>query len=455
MTKRESMNDRTTRVLTTLLCILIGSICILSANSVRAKVYIDLDAPAIEKLPVAVQEFVYLGDEPGLNTDTEQLERVAEIIRDTIEDDLDFSGLFRIIDEEAFLEEVTENGLNAADTDFEQWRITGAEAVIKGGFRIENGKLEVDVRLFDAVKESTIIAKKYIGNPKRPKRLAHYFTDQLYEKLTGRKGIFSTRQLFVSSSSGNKELYVSDYDGSNARRITRNGSINLSPQWSPDGKKLIYTSYKEGCACLYMLDLKTGQDRALSKNPGINISGRFSPNGESVALTLSSKESPDLYILDIETGTKKRLTKNYGIDVSPSFSPDGKRVAYVSDISGNPHIFVLDLTTGKRRRLTYKGGYNSSPAWSPDGKWIAFSRASKGKFDIWLLRVDGFGGARLTWTGSNKAPSWSPDSRQIVFSSTRSDHTSLYVIQRDGTGLRKLKTEIGNEQTPSWSPYLN
>jgi TolB protein len=449
------MTTKTIRILFTLIAVMLGYRLLAGPETALAKVYIDLDAPSIERLPVAVQEFIYLGDNPTLLADTESLENIARILRETIENDLDFSGLFRVIDEEAFLEDVSEEGLSVMGTDFEQWRITGAEAVIKGGFDIVNGKLEVEARLFDVIRESTVIGKKYIGNPKKPDRLAHYFTDQLYEKLTGRKGIFSTRLLFVSTRTGNKEIYVSDYDGTNARRITGNGSINLSPQWSPDGTKLLYTSYKEGCACLYMLDMRTGRDRAISKNPGINISGRFSPDGKSVALTLSSKKSPDLYLLNIKDGTKQRLTNNYGIDVSPTFSPDGKRVAYVSDISGNPHIFVLDLTTGKRRRLTYKGVYNTSPTWSPDGKWIAFSRAAKGKFDIWLLRANGGGGARVTWTGNNKSPSWSPDSSKIVFSSTRNGSTSLYVIGRDGNGLRKLKSKIGNELTPAWSPYLN
>ncbi len=441
-------------LLFTLFLLLCGGLAV-NTTEAWGKVYIDLDAPSIKKLPIAVTEFVYLGDKTKPYPDSEQIKKIAAVLRDTIEYDLDFSGLFNIIDHDAFLEDVTESGLNAAETDFEQWRITGAEAVIKGGFTIENGRLKVEARLFDAVRESTVIGKKYIGNPKRPQRLAHYLTDKFYEKLTGRKGIFSTHLLFVSASTGNKEIYVSDYNGSYARRLTRNGSINLSPQWSPDGKRLLYTSYKEGCACLYMLDLRTGRDRAISKNPGINISGRFAPDGKSVALTMSSKKSPDLYIINLVTGSKRRLTNNYGIDVSPSFSPDGTRIAYVSDISGNPHIFVLDLTTGKRRRLTYKGTYNSSPAWSPDGKWIAFSRASKGKFDIWMLRASGYGAARVTWKGSNKSPSWSPDSRQILFSSTRSGASSLYVIQRDGTELKKLKTGIGAEQTPAWSPYLN
>jgi TolB protein len=419
-----------------------------------AKVYIDLEAPATARLPIAVQEFRYTGRAPDNAEDAEEIEVIKRALKETLEADLDFSGLFNVIDSAAFLEEASEAGLGAKDTNFGEWRMIGADALIKGGFKIAGKKLTVEIRFFDTIKEKRIIGRRYIGNSRSPTRLSHYFADQLYRKLTGKKGIFSTKLLFISNSSGNKEVYLSDYNGDNARQITRNGSINLSPQWSPDGKKIIYTSYKDGCPCLYLLDLRSGRDHVISNKDGLNIGGRFSPSGDTVALTMSGRRSPEIYLLELDSKKYKRLTNNYSIDVSPSWSPDGEKIAYVSDISGNPHIFMLDLDTNRRKRLTYSGNYNSSPAWSPDGKMIAFARANSGSFDIWAINSNGIGGAKLTRRGNNKAPSWSPDSRFIVFSSTQNGASSLYIIRADGTGLKKITTGVGNETTPTWSPYL-
>lgn len=426
----------------------------LFGSPTAAKVYIDLEAPTVARLPIAIQEFKYTGVTPESTEEREMVEGVAAALKKTLEEDLDFSGLFKVIDSEAFLEEAAQAGLDAKDTNFGEWRMIGADTLIKGGFKIEGKKLTVEVRFFDTIKEKRILGRRYIGNSRSPSRLSHYFADQLYKELTGKLGIFSTKLLFISNNSGNKEVYLSDYNGDNTRQITRNGSINLSPQWSPDGKKILYTSYKKGCPCLYMLDLRSGRDQVVSNKDGLNIGGRFSPSGDTIALTMSGKRSPEIYLLELDSKEYTRLTNNYSIDVSASWSPDGQQVAYVSDISGNPHIFMLDLETSRRKRLTYSGNYNSSPAWSPDGKMIAFARANSGNFDIWAINSNGIGGARLTTRGNNKAPSWSPDSRFIVFSSTQKGASSLYIIRADGTGLRKINTGVSNETTPTWSPYL-
>ncbi len=443
------------QLLNMLKTIILALVCIFTAATLaEAKVYIDLDAPAVARLPIAIQEFVYTGPLPTEGAEAQKIEAVKRALKETLEADLEFSGLFNVIGNEAFLEDVEKTGLGAEQTDFGEWRMVGADALIKGGFKVDGKKLTVEVRLFDTIKEKQIMGRRYIGNSRSPTRLSHYFADQLYEELTGKKGIFSTKLLFISDRSGNKEVYISDYNGDNARQITRNGSINLSPQWSPDGKHMLYTSYKLGCPCLHMLDLRSGRDRVVSKKPGLNIGGRFSPSGKTVALTMSSERSPEIYLLELDSGKYKRLTNNYSIDVSPSWSPDEKKLAYVTDISGNPHIFMLDLGTNRIKRLTYSGQYNSSPAWSPDGKMIAFARSNIGNFNIWVIDPNGGSSAKLTEHGSNKAPSWSPDSRFIVFSSTARGTSSLYIIQADGTGLKKIETGIGNERTPVWSPYL-
>jgi len=432
--------------------LIIGVLTILAvffSTQARARVYIDLSAPSVDKIPIGVQEFKDLGSTAPPDT----VNAVRRELMDTLTTDLLFSGLFKIVDKEAYIEPATA-GLTEGETNFKDWRDSGADTLIKAGFSIDGNRLTVEARFFDNFKEKQIVGKKYIGSTTNPRRLMHYFADQLYEELTGRKGVFSSRILFVSPRTGHKEVYVSDYDGKNTLQITHNRSINLSPQWSPDGKKILYISYKKDTPALYMLDLQTGLDSALSNKKGINIAGRFSPDGNRIALTLSGRNSPELHIIDLRTGLDRQLTNNYGIDVSPTWSPDGRQIAYVSDTSGNPHIFVIDLATAAIKRLTYDGKYNSSPAWSPDGKFIAFSRTDGAKFNIWVMRSDGTGANQLTFSGNNASPSWSPDSRHIIYSSTSNGSSSLYIMNPDGTGARKIYTAPGNETSPSWSPYL-
>jgi len=419
----------------------------------RAKVYIDLEAPAVKKLPIAIQEFSE-APSSGPPADEKTAKAIKTELLDALTGDLRFSSLFTFIKKEAFLEDPAKSGVTLKETNFKDWRAVGADALIKGRFSIEKDRLTVEVRLFDCVDEKEILGKKYVGSVSSPRRLAHYFADQIYEELTGRKGIFGTKLLFISKRSGNKEVYMSDYDGKGVRQITRNRAINLSPYWSPDGKKIVYTSYKKGWPCLFMLDLRIGRDEALSDRPGINIGGRLSPDGRSAALTLSGKKSTEIYSLDIAAKSYKQLTDNGANDVSPTWSPDGKRLAYVSDSSGNPHIFVLELGTGEITRLTYNGKYNASPAWSPDGRLIAFSRQDGGQFNIRVQGLTDAEAAQLTFEGDNRSPSWSPDSRHIVFSRDAQGSSALYIINADGAGLVKIDTGAGTESQPSWSPYM-
>lgn len=420
-----------------------------------AKVYIDLAAPANKRLPIAVQEFSYLGEAPRPGSShAREIEEIKVALRETLLSDLNFSELFNIIPREAYVEDPELSGLTYNQTNFSSWRVIGADTLVKGGFRVEGDTLILEARFFDCVTEKQVLGKRYVGSVKNPRRLAHYFADKLYEELTGQRGIFTTKLLFVSAKGGNKEVFMADYDGQNTSKVTSNKSINLSPQWSPEGTRVLYISYKRGTPSLYMLDLRTGRDTPVSVREGINIAGRFSPDGRKIALTLSGNKSPELHVIDLGTFKDTQLTDNYAIDVSPSWSPEGKKLAFVSDISGNPHIFMLDLASRNTKRLTYNGAYNSSPAFSPDGRRIAYSRSDKGRFHIWVMSSDGKDPLQLTFEGDNRSPSWSPDGRYIIYSSTSRGKSMLRIMRSDGSGARTIKTGAGNEKSPVWSPYL-
>lgn len=413
------------------------------------KVYIDLSAPAAKKIPLAIQEFSYIGTE-GANEPV--VKEISKELVDALRSDLVFSNLFGIIDEKAHPSTAREPAGTVAD--FAKWRQAGADALIKGGFSVEGGRLTVEARYFDCLSEKQVAGRRFTGSVTNARRIMHYFSDMLHEELTGERGIFTTRVMFVSARGGNKEVYIADYDGKNAVQITRNGSTNLFPQWAPDGKSVIYVSYKRRFPFLYRLDLTTGRDAVISSRPGINIGARFSPDGTKIALTLSGARSPELNLLDLKTGEYARLTDNYSIDVSPAWSPAGNALAFVSDSAGNPQIFMLEFSDMKLKRLTYGGAFNTSPSWSPDGRRIAFARQDNGRFNIWVMDPDGSGSAQLTFEGNNKNPSWSPDGRYLIFSSESRGQSSLYMMRRDGTGLMRLSTGIGNETAPVWSPFL-
>ncbi|MFQ5329929.1 MAG: Tol-Pal system beta propeller repeat protein TolB [Thermodesulfobacteriota bacterium] len=416
-----------------------------------SRIYIDINAPAGKTLPLAIQEIKIVDNAPSVAY-------LGKEVGDVLAGDLNFSGLFELIDRDAYIEDINETGLTAAATDFREWRIIGSQLLIKGGIRFEGEKVTIDLRLFDVVREKVLVGKRYIGTAENMRGVAHRFADKVIDRLTGERGIFSTKLLFTSDGSGSKEVYIAHFNGDNIQQITRNGAINLSPQWSPDGSRMIYTSYKEGQPYIYLRDLSSGFEWKLLDKPGINISGRWSPDGSKVAATLSINGNPELYIIDVKTRRLTRVTKSYGIDVSPSWSPDGKRLVFVSDRAGNPHIYMIKSDGSGVKRMTYEGKYNTTPAWSPRGDQIAFARLVDGNFHIFLIRPDGRGITRLTSSGDNETPSWSPDGRYIAYSSLskggEEEQRALYIMRSDGTHNRRVVSGIGNSSAPSWSPYL-
>lgn len=425
------------------LIILLLTFLLFYVQEAGAGVYIDINVPSIRRLPIAVPGLKDLGS-------TGPSDEIAKGLYDTLIQDLDISGLFDILDKRGYIEDPQK-----AEIDFGAWRAIGSELLIKGGFSLKGEELLVEVGLFDVLQERMILGRQYTSKNDGFRRIIHRFANEVVETITGEKGIFETKLLFVSNATGNKEVYISDYDGYNPREVTRNGSINLSPQWSPDGSRVLYTSYKEGNPFLYMVELATGKEKRVSDHPGINIGARWSPTGKEIALTLSKDGNPELYILELEGMTLKRLTNNWGIDVSPTWSPDGKEIAFVSDIAGNPHIYVINSDGTNLRRLTYEGKYNTSPAWSPKGDKIAFSRMDGGRFDIWVMNPDGSQQVQLTsGPGNNEDPSWAPNGRYIAFSSTTGGGTALYIIGASGEGQRMLFKGKGNLKGPAWSPYL-
>ena len=315
------------------------------------------------------------------------------------------------------------------------------------------GKLLLDAKLIDAARNEPLFSRHYRQDAAYKRSLAHKLADDVVHAVTGKIGIAHSQLAFVNNRSGSKEIFIADYDGENVRQLTKHGSISLLPRWSPDRKRIAYTSYVEGNPDLWIMDLTTGKTSKVSDDQGLNIAGGFSPDGTQLLMTLSRQKSPNLYLKNFTDGSVTRLTHHFGADSSPTFSPDARQVAFVSDRSGNPQIYVLDVNTQRAKRLTNMN-WCDSPSWSPTGEWIAFAgRAhNKDKMDIFLVDVTGTQVRQLTrGEGTNENPAWSPDGRFLAFTSTRNGRPQLFIMDADGSAPHKLADIPGASTTPDWS----
>jgi TolB protein len=411
--------------------------------------YIEINSPSLRKIPIAV---------PLLRAESAGEAGISRVTADLISEYLEFTGFFKMLDRGAFLEEPQKSGIRLEEINFRNWTMIGAELLIVGAFQEQGEQLQVDLWLYDAFKERPLVGKRY-SNATREKedlrKIARKFSGEVIFHLTGNRGIFDSKIAFVSTGTGNKEIYTCEFDGANPKQLTTMKSIALSPAWSHDGNWLAYTGYAKGKPDLYIRHLKDNRGTVVA-HPGLNISPAWMPGELSLAATLSYQGDPDIYLLGSDGKVIKKLTDQPGIDVSPSWSPDGKKMAFVSNRSGNPQIHVMDVRSGKVERLTFQGRYNSTPSWSPRGDRIAFSGKEDGNFNIFSIGADGKGLIQLTHnSGDNESPTWSPDGSLIAYSSTREGVSRIYVMNAFGTDQRRLFTLPGEQSNPKWSPSLS
>ena len=411
----------------------------------RAKFSLNTTTPGGRPLPIAVPSFIVLeGADPA---------GAASEMAAVIAGDLKFSGFFMPVPAEKFIEDPRKKALTREEIHFPDWTAVGAEALVKGGIRLAGPRMEIEIRLFDAVQGRMIVGKKYTGEIKDARRIAHRFSNEVFKAFTGEDGVFDTQIAFVRRERDHSQIFIADYDGANAAPVLSGKEINLKPRWHPDGKRMAYTSYKRRNPDLYEVDVASGREKLLSGYTGLNLGGTWSPKGDVVALTLSRDGTSEIYALAPRTGSLSRLTQHSAIDVSPTYSPDGSRIAFVSDRSGSPQIYVMDASGENVRRVTFEGSYNTSPAWSPRGDKIAFTARRGGAFQIAVVNPDGTDVKVLTNNGaSHEDPSWSPDGRYLSFSSRRNGRNQINIMPAQ-PGIAPLAiTSKGMNVTPAWSP---
>jgi TolB protein len=417
----------------------------LAAPSASAqRIRVDINA-AQKPIPVAVQRFV-AGASP-----------LADDFYGALVAGLEYSSVVIHVNPAAFVEPRDTRDFEAPAVPCDNWKAIGAEGLVQGELREQQGRAQVRFRVWDTTR-CRLLGE--VGFRERDRAelsmLARLVADDIVQRFTGRRGVSSTEIAYVSDNGRrNKEIWVMSADGSNKRRVTNNGSINLFPSWSPDAKTLLYTSFKGGLSELYLLFRGTRPGVKLIQTRDEKFRGVWSPNDGTIAAVVSRQGNTDLYTVTSDGKNPKRLTDDRSIESSPAWSPDGRKMAFVSDRTGSPQIFVKDLDSGDVRRLTYSGDYNASPAWSPTGEWIAYAAQAGNDFDIYLITPDGsFTQPLVSASRSDEDPAFSPDGRKLAFSSNRRGRKEIYRIDLNGQNTTVLTDGAGNCTNPAWSPWL-
>lgn len=413
-----------------------------------AKIYIDIDEPGFRQFPIAVCDFQ---NTHGLTTSGDTVNtKIAEDVRFY----LSLTGLFELLDKSSFLEGV-EPGLPEVIR-FTDWSLIGADFLLRGDVARESGRLTAEIRLYDIARGRVILQKKYKEATSDTRETARAIASDILLTITGDEGDFSTKIALVVKNKGAGDIFSINYDATELAPITTHKSIIITPRWSPDGRFLAFTSYKNGRPVVYLRNLHTGKEKEVAAFPGLNMCGSFSPDSRNLLLTLSKDGNEEIYSLNVETMKLTRLTNNYAIDVSPAWSPDGEKIVFVSNRSGTPQIFIMDAGGQNVNRVTFKGNYNTSPSWSPRGDRIAYEGLIDRKYQIFTVDTEGNNPTQLTFDeADNEYPSWSPSGRQIVYSSRRGSKTRICIMNANGQNMRILLGYQNGLAMPSWSPRMS
>lgn len=387
-------------------------------------------------LPIAISSF-------GADTQAQEIAGV-------IEHDLTLSGQFKII-----------SGPKGpyAQSPINALKQLGADSVLTGHLSQVGNQYEVSYLLTDAVGNENILLKKsYQINAQQLRALAHHISDEVYQKLTGERGIFSTRIAYILVQRGGAKtrysLEVADADGYNPQSLLVSTEPIMSPSWSPDGKNISYVSFEKKRAQIFTVSVISGQRRLITSFPGINGAPSWSPDGRQMAVVLSKSGTPKIYSIDVSSGQMTQRTFGAAIDTEPRFSPDGRSLLFTSGRGGSPQIYRLSLNDGQVTRLSYDGNYNARASYTPDMKNIVMLHRDDRQFNIGIQNAKGGAVIGLTSSGMDESPTVSPNSRLILYATRIQDKGVLAIVSADGRIRMKLPAREGDVQEPAWSPYL-
>ncbi|WP_442981147.1 Tol-Pal system beta propeller repeat protein TolB [Rhizobium sp. SL42] len=414
------------------------------AAPANAAVEININRGNVSPLPIAITDFV--------STDG-----IGAKIAAVVEADLKRSGLFAPVGRAAFIEKISNPDQPPR---FEDWKVINAEALVVGRISKEaDGRLRAEFRLWDTFAGQQMTGQQFFTQPENWRRVAHIIADAIYERITGEKGYFDTRVVFVSESGPKtdrkRQLAIMDQDGENVRMLTGSKDIVLTPRFSPSRQEVTYMSFEGDQPRVYLLQLETGQREVVGNFPGMTFSPRFSPDGQRVIMSLQQDGNANIYTMDLRSRTTTRLTSTAAIDTSPSYSPDGARIAFESDRGGRQQLYVMNADGSGQQRISFGDGSYSTPVWSPRGDLIAFTKQSGGKFSIGVMKTDGSGERILTTGFHNEGPTWAPNGRVLMFfrQNSGAGGPALYSIDLSGYNEQQVKTPAFGSD-PAWSPLL-
>jgi len=351
---------------------------------------------------------------------------------------LEMTNYFQIKDRRSFLE--SPGGAEPFKTDFRDWTTIGVDYLVKGVFIVRGADLLAEVRVFDTVKGAEIFRRTYNTPADNRQSLARKIAGDVLHALTGAQPLFDSRIFFTRRTSHGAEVFSIKFDGSDLTKLTSENALVISPNLSPNGRYLSYTSYRSGLPSVYIKDLQDKTTRRVASHDGLNLAGPWSPDGRKMLLTLSKDGNEEIYTMDIPSGLLTRLTKNFAIDISPAWSPDGGKISFVSNRSGAPQIYMMNANGSSVARLSYNGTYNTSPAWSPKGDQIAYeSRTSRG-FQVFTASLQGENIRQITSpdNGIHESPVWSPDGRYLAVVAKRGKRHRILVVDLIGSGIRSV-----------------
>jgi TolB protein len=423
---------------------------------------VDITRGNLSPLPVAVSP---------LSTDSKSRDIFEKILKKKdigfeiskiVENNLRQSGLFNPLNKDAFLQKPNIAHLKPR---FEDWALIKAQALITGKVIAVDGKLRVEFRLWDILAGKEMMALTFTTVPTNWRRVGHIITDKVYKRLTGEKGYFDTRIIYVAEEGPKikriKKLAIMDQDGFNNKYLTLGNELVLTPRFSPTNQMVTYLSYFRNLPRVYLLDIETGIQEVVGDFPGMTFAPRFSPDGKKIIMSFAKDGNSDIYTMDLENRIVEKITNHPSIDTSPSYSPDGKFICFNSDRSGYQQIYVMKSDGSKVKRISFGRGLYGTPVWSPRGDLIAFTKLHKGKFYIGVMRADGTGERLLTENFYQEAPSWSPNGRVLIFyretkTNSKGEGFSAKLWSIDLTGYNERLVETKTDASdPSWSSLLS
>jgi TolB protein len=426
-----------------------STVAALGASSAWGQGRLKIDPNEFQPMPIAIPAFV-----PGTPADAQAGSDVAGVITNNLKR----SGLFAPIDPAAFIDRIT----NSDDPPrFQNWKQINAQALVVGRVtRQSDGRLKADFRLWDVGTGQQLAGQSYVTSPEYWRRIAHIISDQIYERLTGEKGYFDSRVVFIDESGAAerrvKRLALMDQDGANVRYLTKGADLVLTPRFSPSTQEITYMEFGQGDPKVYLFNIETGQREIVGNFPGMSFAPRFSPDGQRIIMSLQQGSNANLFVMDLRSKSMTRLTDTPAIDTSPSYAPDGGRICFESDRGGKPQIYVMAAGGGPAQRISFGDGSYSTPVWSPRGDYIAFTKQGGGQFAIGIMKTDGSGERILTSGFHNEGPTFAPNGRVVMFFRDPGGNSgpSLFTVDVSGRNEQRVPTP-GYASDPAWSPLLS